>query len=171
MHFNAVATFHFVKGIWSFIHIVINSVSNRSGLAARGPGMDRDSRLVLFQTCPKTWPADSWQVQPRPVPFNHQVLPSLAIPVGCNLWFCVSGYTFIVVFRYGTVNRKRLTMVRHGIFWTYWSPWYANWAYSCTLPHPENERPWSVNDFWSSIFANMSGAWSQASERRIWQPL
>jgi len=32
-----------------------------------------------------------------------------------------------------------------------------------SLPHVENDRQWSINNFVSCIFGNMSGAWLQAS--------
>jgi len=68
-------------------------------------------------------------------------------------------FKFMVTFRYGTVNRKIVTLVHHGVFSTYWPPWFAKRAYSCTLPHPGNQRELSVNDCWSCIFSNMSGGW------------
>jgi len=95
------------------------SVSNGSGYPASGPGLDCKNGSVRFQNRPKTRPADSWRAKPGPVPVNPRVSPGLAGPVGSNLRFCVSGFTFMVAFRYATVNRKILTMVRHGSFSTY----------------------------------------------------
>jgi len=36
----------------------------------------------------------------------------------------------------------------------YWQPLQAKTTATCSLPHPENERQWSVNSFRSSIFGN-----------------
>jgi len=33
----------------------------------------------------------------------------------------------------------------------------------CSLPHHENERQQSINDFGSCIIGNMTGAWSEVS--------
>jgi len=86
---------------------------------ATGPGLDRKNGSVQFQTRPKTRPADSWRAKPGPVHVNLRVSPRLAGPIDSNLRFCVSGSTFIVPFRYATVNRKISTLVRHGSFSTY----------------------------------------------------
>jgi len=86
---------------------------------AMGPGLDSKNGSVRFQNRPKTRPSDSWRAKRRPVPVNPLVSPGLARPVGSNLRFCVSGFTFMVAFRYGTGNRKILTTVCHGSFSTY----------------------------------------------------
>jgi len=86
---------------------------------ATGPGLERKNGSVRFKNRPKSQPADSWRAKPGPVPINPDVSPDLARPVGFNLRFCVSGFTFIVAFRYATDNRKILTMVRHSSFMTY----------------------------------------------------
>jgi len=80
-----------------------------------------------------------------------------------NMRFCISVFTYMVAFRYTNVNRKILTLVHHGVVSTYWPSWFAKWAYSRPLPHHEIERQLSVNNFWSCIFGNISGAWSQVS--------
>ena len=86
---------------------------------ATGPGLDRNNGSVRFQNRPKTRPTDSWWAKSGPVPVNAQGSPGLARPVGSNLRFCVSGFIFMVAFRYATVNREILTMVRHGSFSTH----------------------------------------------------
>jgi hypothetical protein len=45
----------------------------------------------------------------------------------------------------------------------YWPPLLQEEKAKCSLPHRKNEREQSVNDFWSSIFGNMSGVRLQAS--------
>ena len=95
------------------------SVSNGSGLRASGPGLDRKNGSVRFQNRPKTRHADSWRAKPGPVPVNPRVSPGLARPIGSNLQFCVSGFIFMVAFRYATVNHKILTLVRHGSLLTH----------------------------------------------------
>jgi len=72
----------------------------------------------------------------------------------------------MVAFRYATVNCKIMTLVLHASFSTHSPPWCGNEAYSHAQPHPENERQQSVNDIWSCIFGNMSGAWSQSSIKK-----
>ena len=91
----------------------VNSVSNRSGLPASSPGTDQKDGSVRVQNRPKTRPAVSWRAKPGPVPVNLRVLPGLAKPVGSNLRFCVSGISFMVAFRYPTVNSKILTFAHH----------------------------------------------------------
>jgi hypothetical protein len=86
---------------------------------ATGPGLDRKNGSVRFQNHPRTRPADSWRAKPGPIPVNPRVSLGLARPVGSNLQFCVSGFTFMVACRYATVNRRILTLVRHGSFSTY----------------------------------------------------
>jgi len=118
----------FVAVMWWFFHKIIDfwwgkdvvtSVSNGSGQPASGPGLDRKNRSVRFQTLPKTRPADCWRAKPRPVPVNPRVSPGLARPVSSDLRFCISGFTFMVAFRYAIVNRKILTLVLHASFSTY----------------------------------------------------
>jgi len=36
----------------------------------------------------------------------------------------------------------------------YWQPLGAKTTATRSLPHPENEGQWSVNDFWCCIFGN-----------------
>jgi len=31
----------------------------------------------------------------------------------------------------------------------------------CSLPHPENDSQWRVNDFWICIMGNQGGDWMQ----------
>jgi len=47
---------------------------------------------------------------------------------------------------------------RHPFVW-YWQPLLGKTTATCSLPHPENERQWSVNDFQLLIFGNLSSAW------------
>jgi len=86
---------------------------------ATGPDLDHKNWSVQFQNRPKTRPADSWRAKPGLVPVNPWVSPGLGRPVGYNLQFWVSGFTFMVAFRYATVNRKILTLVRHSSFLMY----------------------------------------------------
>jgi len=78
----------------------------------------------------------------------------------------ISGYAFrvgpfMVAFRYPTFNRKILTMVRQCSFWMYWPPLQSKYVDRRSLPHPGNERQWSVNDFRSSILDTQSRHWLQ----------
>jgi len=41
----------------------------------------------------------------------------------------------------------------------YWPPVYNKGKATCSLPHHENERQQSINDFWLSIFGNLSCEW------------
>jgi len=38
--------------------------------------------------------------------------------------------------------------------WIYWSTLLRKWKMTCLLPHPENERPLSLNEFWPCILQN-----------------
>jgi len=66
-------------------------------------------------------------------------------------------FLFMVAFRYPTVNCKILTLVLHCHFLMYWQPLYSKQVERHSLPHPENERQWSVNNWWSCILGNLSG--------------
>jgi len=90
------------------------SVSNGSGLPTSSPGLDHKHGSVLFKFRPATESADSWQASPGAGPVIPQVSPGLARPVGSNLWFCISGFTLMVAFRYCIVNCKMSILVRHG---------------------------------------------------------
>jgi len=72
-------------------------------------------------------------------------------------------FLFMVAFRYPTVICKILTMVMHCHFLMNWQPSYSKQVEWRSLPHPENECHWSVNDWWSCILGNLSGAWSHVS--------
>jgi hypothetical protein len=39
----------------------------------------------------------------------------------------------------------------------FWLPLWAKRIAILSLPHHENERQWSVNDFWSGIMGNLGG--------------
>jgi hypothetical protein len=41
----------------------------------------------------------------------------------------------------------------------YWLPSEGKTKATCSLPHPENECLWSINDFWSYILCNLHGDW------------
>jgi len=71
-------------------------------------------------------PTDCYRATPGPIPVSPWVLLGLARPVGSNLRFHVSCFTFIVAFRYATVNRKILTLVRHSSFLMNWLPYKQN---------------------------------------------
>ena len=67
----------------------------------------------------------------------------------------------MVAFRYPTINRKEIMMVRHCSFWMYRPPLGSKHVDKHSLPHPGNERERSVNNFWSCILGNQSGHWLQ----------
>jgi len=69
-------------------------------------------------------------------------------------------FLFMVAFRYPTVNFKILSMVQHCHFLMYWQPFYSKQVERRSLPHPENEHQSSVNNWWTCISGNLSGAWS-----------
>jgi len=98
------------------------SVSNGSGKPACGPGLDRNNRSVRVQTSLKTRPTDSWRAKPGPVPVNPRVSQGLARPFGSKLQFRISGFTFIVAYRYGTVGRKIVRLVCYSPHLMYWVP-------------------------------------------------
>jgi len=45
----------------------------------------------------------------------------------------------------------------------YWQPLLVTTPATCSLPHPENERQGSVNDFQLCIFGNLCSHWLQTS--------
>jgi len=76
--------------------------------------------LVRVTNRHATRPADSWWAKPGPIPVDPWISSGFARPVGSNLPFCISGFTFMVAFRYATENRKILIMVHHGSFSMHW---------------------------------------------------
>ena len=64
----------------------------------------------------------------------------------------------MVAFRYATVHRQILTLVRYGLVSTFWPPQWAKQTDSRAQPHPANGSQLSINNFWSSIVGNKSGA-------------
>ena len=104
-----------------------------------------------------TQPADSWRAKPGPIPVYMWVWPGLARPVTSNLQFCVTGFTFMVTFRYATDNMKILIIVHHGLFSMHWPLQWSQWTDTHALPLPENARQRSVNDCWSCILGNLGG--------------
>ena len=71
---------------------------------------------VRVRNLQATRPSDSWRAKAGPVPVKLWVSPSVARPIGSNLQFCVSGFTFMVAFPYATDNRKILILVCHSFF-------------------------------------------------------
>jgi len=67
-------------------------------------------------------------------------------------------FLFVLAFLYPTVNCKILTKVWHCHFLMYSQPLYRKQVERRSLPHSENERQWSVNNGWSCILGNLSGA-------------
>jgi len=49
----------------------------------------------------------------------------------------------------------------------YWHPSLGKASATCSLPHPENERQQSVNDFHLHIFGNLCSNWLQTSINQI----
>ena len=68
---------------------------------------------------------------------------------------------FIVTFRYHTVNCKIFTVVHLCLFRCIGRLYNQTNGQTVSMPHPENERQQSVDDFWSCIFSNLSGDWLQ----------
>jgi len=52
-------------------------------------------------------------------------------------------------------------------FFSHWQPLLGNTTATCSLPQPENERQWSVNNVLSRILANLCSDWLQTSIYRI----
>ena len=78
----------------------------------------------------------------------------------------IYGFAFCVVlcmdaFRYLTVYRKTFTMVRRCSFGMNLLPLCSKYVVKRSMPHPENECQWSVNDFRSCILGTQSGHWLQ----------
>ena len=72
-------------------HPCASGASKGSRLPASVPCSDWKNGSFRFHTFPETQRAASWRSKMGPVPVNLQVLPGFAIPVGSNLWFCISG--------------------------------------------------------------------------------
>jgi len=51
----------------------------------------------------------------------------------------------------------------------YWTPLDAKTKATCSLPHPENERQQSINNFWSCIVCNLSVACAINSYMKEWR--
>jgi hypothetical protein len=68
-------------------------------------------RLLRFVTGPGNQPV-GWEWTPKTDRFGSR-------PVHSYLWLSVSGFTYMVAFRYATVDRTMLNLVRHDSFSTY----------------------------------------------------
>jgi len=100
---------------------------------------------------------------PAPYPSTHGFCRVLLDPFGPISGSAFLVFLFMVAFRYLTVNCKILTMVLHCHFLMYWQPLYSKQVERHSWTHPENERQWSINNWWSCILGNLSGAWSHVS--------
>jgi len=122
-------------------------------------------RTVLFSSGTVLTPDPLLLGGPNPVPypsnrgFHHVWLD----PSGPISGYAFGIFIFMVTFRYPTVNCKILTMVLHCHFLMYWQPSYCKQVERRSLPHPENECQWSVNNGWSCVLGNLSGTWSHVS--------
>ena len=101
------------------VYVVLATVLGYPASVRVGP---EPKAPVEVRNCQATRPADSLWAKPGPVPVNLRVLPGLARPVGSNLQFWFSGFTFMVAFRYATDNRKIMILVHHGVFSMHWPP-------------------------------------------------
>jgi len=63
----------------------------------------------------------------------------------------------MVTLSYPTANRKILTLVCQWACWISQLPLYLKTRKTQSLPQPEHERQWRVNDFWSCIKYNQGG--------------
>jgi hypothetical protein len=148
------------------LEVHMHSVSTGSGYPASGHGLDRKNRSIQFQTCPKTSPTGCCRGKPGPVLVDPWVWLALARPVCSKLLFQILGFTFMVAFRYITVDRKIWTLVRHCPLSMYWLPQRSKWIDTCSLPHPENELQQSVDDCWLCILGNLEVRPVQCSHKQ-----
>jgi len=84
----------------------MRNVSNGSVYPTSGPGLDPIKGSVQCLTRPETRPADCWRATTGPVPFSQQGLLGSVRLISSIVRFCVSGFTFMVPFRYGTINHN-----------------------------------------------------------------
>jgi len=159
------------------IRCTADSVNNGSGYSASGPVLDCKCWLVSFKTHPKTRQSYSCWDKPGPIHVYPQVSLWVTRPVGSNLRCCISALTYMVAFRYVTVNRKIFTFECDGLFSMNWLALFSNRGSWCALPQSDNERqpraalatvpdldlagfivlrgngltPSKINDFWSTI--------------------
>jgi len=84
-----------------------------------------------------------------------QVWLDPSVPMSCSAFWV---FLFMVAFWYRTDNCTILTMVMNCHFLIYRQPLYSKQVQRRSLPHPENERHWSVDNWWSCILGNRSGA-------------
>jgi len=131
---------------------------------ATGPGNPPAVRVctgktVPFSSRPIKKPDQFLLGSPNPAPYLlTRGFPWVWLdPSGPISGFAFWVILFMVTFRYPTVNRKILAMVHRCSFWMYWPPLWSKNVKKCSLPHPGNERQWSVNDFRSCILGNLSG--------------
>jgi hypothetical protein len=67
----------------------------------------------------------------------------------------------MVAFRYSTVNRKILIFTNYCPFPINPPPLYQKARETRSLPHPEHDSQWCINDFWYCIMSNLNGNWMQ----------
>jgi len=135
--------------------LISSCITNGSRKPTSGSGLDCTNGSAWCHTHPNTRPANTWWSKLRPVPFNPRVALALCRPIGANLWFCVSGFTFVVTFRCPTMNHKIWTLVGNGLISMYWLPWWLIAINIHAPTHPENKHQRSVNCCWVCILSNL----------------
>ena len=137
-------------------------------LLAKGPGDPPAFRLWNGKTV--RFVSTTVQEPDRPLVGGPNPAPYPSIRGSRRGWLdlsaAFSGFAFQVVlvmvaFRYLNVNCIILTMVCQCSLWMNRPPLCSKYVVKRSLPHPENERQWSINNFRSCTLGNQSGYWLQ----------
>jgi len=92
-------------------NLQLHSMSGMDILLATGPGNPPVVRVWTAKMCQfgyspvkETHPAEYWRAKSGPVMVDLWVSPVFPRPYCSNLRFCVSGFTFVVAWRFATVS-------------------------------------------------------------------
>ena len=136
-------------------------VSNGSGKPNHGAGLERTHGSVRFEIHQTPDPLVFGIPHSAPYPSTHVVHRVWLDPSGPISGFVFRVVLFMVTFRYPSVNRTILTMVRPCVFGMYWQFLWSKYVDKRSLTHPGNEYQRRLKDFRPCILSNQSGHWLQ----------
>jgi len=95
------------------------------------------------------------------VPFSSLVLPGIASSVCSNHRFWILGFSIYDCIEISYCLSQNIDFGTSLSFFDVLAAFLIKKREIHSLPHAENETQQSVNNFWSCIMGNLSGAWLQ----------